>query len=379
MSCCNPTGSSQGRKGTPKLGVARGAKGPPSWVLASSKLNLVSPEMGAMENAVLLGLQKVVGDAVPITGGGSMTFVRGMGKGVPTPVGDDIDTGVAFALLWPDCGVTSAFCCPAIPMPNRKGVITKLARGTQDTVLLEIDGRRATDVLFEWNPALYELVKHLKPEDVVYDGMPFEGMVPNGTILGAMGYPPEPSSVMLGTPMCQVGEANFLHMPCVVMGTDDDDNELFKSVAPFSYDLYSGSVTVMAPVHQDQVIMMGSLSAEALVKRTPTVAKQMLRNQGLSYDQVRGALSVMCCANVMWGGDEKMEAMAEELGDALGWAPTLGITLAPEFGHMGTLVAEAGNVMYSCAVLGGVNKGGAVAQLDTAGTVREIKRLHSDR
>lgn len=143
-----------------------------------------------------------------------------------------------------------------------------------------------------------------------------------------IGFPPEPDGLLLGTPMTTMGEANFLQMPCVVMGTDDDDNEIYKTVSPMSYDLNTGAVVVLAPVQEGQTIMMSQLTAEALVKRTPKVAKQMLRNKGLNHSEVRGALSCMCCANIMWGGDEKMKAMAEELGDALGWAPTLGLALA---------------------------------------------------
>lgn len=85
-------------------------------------------------------------------------------------------------------------------------------------------------------------------------------------------------------------------------------------------------------------------------KRTAKVAKQLLRASGFKTEEVRGALCIMCCENVMVGGADSMQELCEELSSAVGFAPALGLATAGEQGMVGNGTSCTSCLMYSTVI-----------------------------
>ena len=136
----------------------------------------------------------------------------------------------------------------------------------------------------------------------------------------------------------------------VTAGHDEDDNRVIKSAVQWDIWPKTGNVGTMVQCHEGQEICTLCGTRDELRDRTAKVARQMLRANGMNQDHVRGAFSVMCALNHLVGGEGAMELLGEKLGEALGWAPTLGIVAGGEYGPITGKGCEAGGAMYSCAV-----------------------------
>ena len=74
------------------------------------------------------------------------------------------------------------------------------------------------------------------------------------------------------------------------------------------------------------------------------------KNAGFDVDTVIGGFSFMCGMNYLLTGNNGMQTLAEKLGDALGWTPSLGMIGGPEFGAMADGSSACGMYMFSTVV-----------------------------
>ena len=136
-----------------------------------------------------------------------------------------------------------------------------------------------------------------------------------------------------------------------------DGEDVHRVLMPMFIDKTDDSVTMLVKVDEgDKLCSMYGKRLDVR-DRTARVAKQVVKNAGFDVDTVIGGFSFMCGMNYMMTGDTGMQTLAEKLGDALGWTPTLGIIGGPEFGTMATGGCSVGAYMYSTVVFSSVPVG----------------------
>ena len=142
----------------------------------------------------------------------------------------------------------------------------------------------------------------------------------------------------------------------VHLGTADGE-DVHRIITPMVIDTEQGSISFMVKVSEgDKVSSMFGKRLDVR-DRTARVAKQCVKNAGFDVDTVVGGFSFMCGMNYMLTGDTGMQTLAEKLGDALGWTPTLGMIGGPEFGTMADGKCAVGTYMYSTVVFSSVPVG----------------------
>ncbi len=259
------------------------------------------------EEAVIQAVDELFGANVPIVGGSAGNELG------PEPMREltdegAIENGVALSVLFPSSPVSVAYSSGYEPA-GPSGVVTRSVGRT----VFEIDGRRAGDVLDEWNQGRYA--------DVLSGGSLFERtyLAPVGQLVDSLGGMP-----------------------------------LYKLAHPIRIQ-EDGAVTFFAELPDGARIAQMRGTVEAIVRRPARVAHTAAEVGGFEPADIAGALVVFCTGCMLGVGDGVLEVPAS-LGAALPAVPFLG---AFTFGEQGCTLGGAnhhGNMMISVLLFGGAKR-----------------------
>lgn len=308
LGICDPEGSyGVGAEPVGQDAFAAGAQAV-SQALAAAGRDFESPVLAwccqppGQEEAVIAGVQSVIGGNIPIIGGSAADeAIAGAWRQFSTQ--GVLDDHVVAAVLFPTTAHGTAFQSGYAPT-KYSGVATKAAH----RLLIEIDGEPASEVYGRWT------------EGAIDTSEP-------GMILGKS----------TPTPLGRVaGEQNRVPMfvlshPALI----GDGGELILFT-----DIAEGDT-----VH----LMRGS--PESLVKRASLVVNDARVSGGWAQDRTLGGL-VIYCAGCMLHVREHMSEVASQVADAMGGAPFLG---AFTFGEQGAIIDRCnrhGNLMVASLTFG---------------------------
>lgn len=257
------------------------------------------------EEEIVQGIESVVGANTPVVGGSAAdNDISGQWRVF------DADTvsqnAVVVSVLFPSRPLSTAYqngYAPAGPV----GVVT---RG-DGRVLYEIDGQPAADVYADWTGG----------NVTVAPGQ-------SAPILAASTFHP------LGRAVATVSGVPFYVLAHPAAVREDRALELFCAV------------------EEGERVHLMTGSAESLVRRAGRVASLAASGNHLKPGDVAGAL-VVYCGGCMLAVGEGMDAVAREVDEALGGAPSLGIFT---FGEQGAVLSgqnHHGNLMISCVAFAG--------------------------
>lgn len=252
------------------------------------------------EEAVIAGIEAVVGGSVPILGGSAADETIAGGWSVFGPDGI-LSEGVAVSVLFPSAPVSPAYRSGYAPA-GPSGRVTR-AEGRR---LAEIDGRPALEV---------------------YDGWT------GGAIGGREGAP---RAILARSTLYPLGRP-----------VEDLAGVPFHLLAHPATACPDGSIELFADIAEGEEICLMSGAAESLVARAGRVAD--LARRGLPRpDALPAGALVVYCGGCMLSVEARMDEVAQRIDAALGGAPFLGIFT---FGEQGPVVGgrnRHGNLMISC-------------------------------
>jgi hypothetical protein len=253
------------------------------------------------EEAVLMGIQDILGPDVPIAGGSSAdNTVEGNWKQFAN--GQVYTDAVIVTAMYPSTSTYLAFHSGYSPSQTR-GWVTK----GEGRTLHEIDGRPAARVYNEWTGG------------VVSDNLS------GGNVLAATTLSP------LGRRVGQVGQVPYHRLSHPDSVTAD------------------GALTLFSDIEEGEELILMRGTRKSLISRAGRVAGAALGAGRLTADQISGAL-VIYCAGCMLTVQDEMEEVAAEVRDALGSKPFLGAFTFGEQGCFSGGENRHGNLMISVVV-----------------------------
>ncbi|GAB5467121.1 MAG: FIST N-terminal domain-containing protein [Rhodospirillales bacterium] len=253
------------------------------------------------EEAVLAGIESVVGKDTPILGGSAAdNDVSGQWKVFDGATG--FGDGVAISVLFPSQPLSHSFQTGYVPNAHQ-GTVTRAA-GRR---LFEIDGQPAAEVYASWSQSAAGTPTDRSRRDLIADGTYF----PLGREAGRLGKLP----------------VYLLAQPA---GINADG----------SLDLHAGLET------GDRLVMMQG-NRDYLRTRATRIAR-FSRQDKASSDTRKSAGLMIFCATCMLAIRDRMGEIAKEVSEAFGGGPFLAVF---SFGEQGTLARGTnrhGNLMISC-------------------------------
>ena len=265
-------------------------------------IRLTSPP--GTEEAIILGIEDILGPNVPIIGGSSAdNTVEGRWKQFAN--GSSYTDAVVIGVLFPSVETAFAFHSGYTPTET-SGVATR----AEGRILYEIDNQAAAEVYNRWTGGTVDTA--------LADG----GNVLALTTLHPVGR--------------EVGEVQG--MPYYRLSHPD-------SVTP------DKALTLFSDINEgDRLILMNG-SRESLVSRAGRVAEAAMEAGSFTADTISGAL-VVYCAGCMLTVQEDMERVVNNINQSLSGHPFQG---AFTFGEQGCFVGgenRHGNLMISVVVFG---------------------------
>ena len=254
------------------------------------------------EEAVIAGIQSVVGRSTPIIGGSSADEAIA-GNWRQFSADGVLDDHAVVAVLFPSVPYGAAFQSGYAPTEHA-GVVTRASNRR----VFEIDHRPAIEVYSAWT----------------------EGAIA-----------PDATGMILGkstpTPFGRVA-ATHNGVPLYVLSHPALVGE-------------EGDLTLFTDVAEGDAISMMRGSAESLLQRAGLVVADACAAGGWRRAETRGGL-VIYCGGCMLHVRDRMDEVAQRVSDAMGGAPFLG---AFTFGEQGAIVdsgARHGNLMVSALTFG---------------------------
>ncbi|MEM9250031.1 MAG: FIST N-terminal domain-containing protein [Pseudomonadota bacterium] len=265
----------------------------------------ISGSPGA-EEALLAGIESIVGPDVPIIGGSAADNSVAGGWRVFNETQSAQD-GVAVAVMFPSEPVSFAYQNGYAPT-DHKGIVTK----AEGRTLIEIDGRPAAEAYDHWTNGAIPLAPQAETRQ---------------PILAASTFWPFGQKIA-----CQHGVAQFL---LAHPATADRD----------------GALHLFADVAEGTELTQMSGSPDTLVARAGRVAALARTAGGFQQDQIAGALMVYC-GGCRLAVDDRVDEVVAGVVDQLGAAPFLGLFTFGEQGRVLGAGNRHGNLMISCIVFG---------------------------
>ena len=313
----------------------------------------------SFERPSLQGIHEVVGESAVVFGLG----VGGPEGMAPTETnlpcvfavrgGEAFDEarmgcGVAAALCWPSCHIAGAFSqggtrAVSDPPPykvSKVGAVPNISLTQQapgyakeadagrevptDCVIEEIDGRPAMEVYREMLPSDEARAR-------------FDELAQGKTTFD------EAQSMAF---------LEFTAMPLAVKtGVDERGEAVYKLLCVLSVINRGLVLFAGLRVEEGDVIEVLTANGEDARKRTAETVTKVIEDAGFDFDHVQGALTVGCGLYYFLGGfDEGAKDLAERLGSAVNWAPTLGVLGGPELGPMGEARSDYAVYTVGCVV-----------------------------
>ncbi|MCA9660223.1 MAG: FIST C-terminal domain-containing protein [Myxococcales bacterium] len=253
------------------------------------------------EEAVIAGLQDVLGASVPIAGG-SAADNDVSGKWHQLAGGEVLSGSVVVSVLYPSTKVRLAFHS-GYSATDRSGVVTR----AEGRTLYEIDGRPAALVYNEWTGGA--IAEHLG----------------GGNVLGA-------------TTLFPLGRVAGEHwgMPYHRLSHPDTVTK-------------DGALTLFTEVEVGERLIQMAGTKESLITRAGRVARAAMAAGNLDANSLAGAL-VVYCAGCMLTVQDQIDAVADEFTRELMGRPFLGTFTFGEQGCFANHESYHGNLMISVAV-----------------------------
>jgi len=253
------------------------------------------------EEDVILGIQDVIGDRIPIIGGSTAdnTVEGHWYQFTNHSVGTN---AVITTAMYPSVETYMAFHSGYSPT-QYKGVVTRAGHRT----IYEINGIPAAQLYNSWT------------------GGTISEYLSGGNILSATSFFP------IGRVVGKVGKLPYYRLSHPDTVTED------------------GGLTLFTEIEAGQEVTLLKGSEESLVKRAGRVVKAALDVGELSPENVDGAI-VVYCAGCMLAIQDKMPEVSTEITEVLGSNPFLGIFT---FGEQGCFIRgenRHGNLMISTVV-----------------------------
>lgn len=250
------------------------------------------------EEALLNGIHSVIGTKVPIAGGSAADNTI-EGKWRQFSSAGAHENAVVISVLYPSTPLHHSFHSGYLPTETR-GTVTR-AEGRR---VFEIDGEPAGAIYARWS----------------------EGAIDEFTSEGG--------SILAASTMWPLGRA---------AGTAETSDFVLAHPATLHPDQ---SIELFADIEEGDEIVLMHGSEQSLVSRAGRVATAALAGGSITPEQCAGAL-VVYCAGCMLAIQDNMDAVAEEMTQALGDRPFLGMFT---FGEQGCFVGGDnyhGNLMIS--------------------------------
>jgi len=251
------------------------------------------------EEAVIEGIQDVVGASVPIVGGSSAdNKVAGAWS---LFAGSRVEKqAVVVVVLFPS-GATSHWFNSGYSPTEHSGRVTR----SEGRIIHEIDDRPAATVYDEWT----------------------------GGVIASV--PPQGGNILALTSLCPLGRAvgYISEVPYYLLSHPESVIE-------------GGGLALFSDIQEDQEIVLMSGSMNSLISRAGRVAQQALVREKFTADDIAGGLGLYC-AGCMLTVDDRMEEVVESINASLQGAPFLGMF---SFGEQGCLIGDRnvhGNLMIS--------------------------------
>lgn len=253
------------------------------------------------EEDVLLGIQDVLGENVPVAGG-SVADNTVSGGWYQFTHNGTLTNAVLVTALYPSRETHLGFYSGYTPA-SKTGIATR----AEGRTVFEIDGKPAASVYNQWT------------------GGTIGDFLQGGNILMSTTLHP------LGRVVGQVGQLPYYQLSHPEAVTQDGGIAFFSEIK----------------TGDKLTLMRGSI--DSLVLRAGRVAEFVLQRANLSKGKISGAL-IVYCAGCMLTVQEEMEYVAAEIRDALGEVPFLGVFT---FGEQGCFIHgenRHGNLMISVVV-----------------------------
>lgn len=271
------------------------------------KLALVytgSFELGVDED-ILSGLRKVIGEDVPIVGGvASDTNFAGNWQVFVNDMA--YNKGVGVALIYTNLTIGYKFLCGFNPTET-KGTVTKIAEGGRKIV--EIDGRAADIVFNEWLGG--KLTEKLGTSDFFID-------------------------------------VTCLH-PLGEKIIEEGGISNYRLIYPHHFNP-DGSLTVGSDVKEGDELYLLEGSRDMLVERPALTARLARAVEGITEQEVAGALMDYCSGTMLCIREENRDDIAPKINEAIAGAPFVGLYSCGEFGFFAGVGNRFGNCMSSMII-----------------------------
>ncbi|MBK8262731.1 MAG: FIST C-terminal domain-containing protein [Nannocystis sp.] len=253
------------------------------------------------EEAVIAGIQEVLGPNVPIAGGSAADNDVG-GAWSQICGGEALRGSVVVTAMYPSTGAHFAFHS-GYSASESSGVVTR----AEGRVLYEIDGRPAAEVYNEWT----------------------------GGILGALGVD---ANVLGKTTLHPLGRVagEYGGVPYHRLSHPDSVRR-------------DGALTLFTEVFVGERLIQMVGTRESLISRAGRVVRAAMSAGNLSQEELAGAL-VIYCAGCMLTIQGSIDEVARGISSELAGAPFLGTFTFGEQGCFANNASYHGNLMISVAV-----------------------------
>lgn len=252
------------------------------------------------EDAVLAGVQQIVGRGTPMLGGSSADNAAA-GQWAQFCNGTVLQGAVVVSVLFPSGPISTAFQGGFAPTGDSGMITHSLGRK-----LMRIDDRPAAEVYAEWT----------------------RGAVP-----------------VPGSQMRSILSESTLHPLGVV--TDHIAGVPFHMLAHPACSHPDGSLDLFADLREGDRVWQMKGTPDSLIDRAGQVARAALG----SAPPPLGAL-VIYCAGCLLAQPDRLPDVVAQVADALQGAPFLGVFTFGEQGILPPDQSRHGNLMYSCTVFG---------------------------
>ena len=138
----------------------------------------------------------------------------------------------------------------------------------------------------------------------------------------------------------------------VIVGYDGDGKAVHKQLTPCAF-LDGAIVLFGCEVCEGDRIERLAVPTDPNESREQVswTARHVMTEAGFDFDSVQGALMVGCGMFWICGGfDDGLQQLSHKMGEALNWAPTLGMFGGPELGPMGRARSDWAVFTVGCVV-----------------------------
>ena len=293
-----PTAREAGKAAIQAAMEAAGEKG-----ASKPKLVLMTGSVGH-EEALLAGIEEVIGKDVPVLGGSAGdNYITGEWRQFTN--GDVYSNGISLCAIYTDLKVGWAYEAGYLRSENR-GTITR----AEGRIIYEIDNRPAAEVYNEWTGGA-----------VVADKLATGGSV--------------------------LSKATFYPLAKVIK---NEEKEYTLSIHPLSINASDHSLEVFVNVEEGDEVLLMHGDWELLLNRALTTPTKALESEALSKEDVSFGIYTFCAGTMLAIPEDERPKMPVLVKTAIGDAPFIGTFTFGEQGHIRDIGNVHGNLVNSMII-----------------------------